>query len=263
MKFLSKKFLWIVFSVAILALAGYLVYRHFYSVLPQSSIENMAEIQIKSSDRVLVFSPHPDDETIATGGAIVKAKNLGAKVEVVLVTDGNRRGLGAERRAEFQKVAEILGLSSSDLVFLNQPEFYLAKKVSAADLSAMLKNQIDNFSPTIIIYPDSSDQNPDHKFIGQTVKNLLPNYQNASGYSYLVHSTFYPRPIGLHEDKFLTPPKRLANGNHNWQKLSLSQSEEDTKFQALSEYKTQLRTPILHELLVAMVRRNELFSRNN
>ena len=40
-----------------------------------------------AQDRLLVFAPHPDDETIATGGLIQGALCAGARVEVLFATD--------------------------------------------------------------------------------------------------------------------------------------------------------------------------------
>ncbi|MGH1365882.1 MAG: PIG-L deacetylase family protein [Calditrichia bacterium] len=40
--------------------------------------------------RILVIAPHPDDETIGAGGAIVQHLEAGATVDVLIVTDGRR-----------------------------------------------------------------------------------------------------------------------------------------------------------------------------
>ena len=46
------------------------------------------EIPIIVPERILVFSPHPDDETISCGGTIYKyGKMLGSEVTVLLVKD--------------------------------------------------------------------------------------------------------------------------------------------------------------------------------
>ncbi len=37
----------------------------------------------------LVFSPHPDDESLGCGGTIIKKKSLGARVKLVHMTDGS------------------------------------------------------------------------------------------------------------------------------------------------------------------------------
>jgi LmbE family N-acetylglucosaminyl deacetylase len=55
----------------------------------------------QSGQRVLVFSPHPDDESIGVGGYIAQSIENGANVEIVLVTNGDFHGSELERYVEF------------------------------------------------------------------------------------------------------------------------------------------------------------------
>lgn len=60
--------------------------------------------------RVLVFSPHPDDETIACGGAIARLTARGHRVGVVFATDGSRSHsavLGIDDDPTPEQLAEI------------------------------------------------------------------------------------------------------------------------------------------------------------
>jgi LmbE family N-acetylglucosaminyl deacetylase len=41
---------------------------------------------------VLVFVPHPDDETIAVGGFIIKSVENNASVKIVTIMNGNWKG---------------------------------------------------------------------------------------------------------------------------------------------------------------------------
>ncbi len=93
-------------------------------------------------DRVLILAPHPDDEGIATGGVIQQALKSGAKVKVVLLTNGENNELsfivykkrpvlrpkellamGEMRFGETLNAAEVLGLSPGDVVSLGYPDF--------------------------------------------------------------------------------------------------------------------------------------------
>ncbi len=92
-------------------------------------------------DRVLFLIPHPDDETLATGGLIQQALARGAEVRVVLVTSGDAFSIIAHRlfprepfapalftrlgrmRMEETRVAlRRLGLPSSQLTFWGYPD---------------------------------------------------------------------------------------------------------------------------------------------
>lgn len=46
--------------------------------------------------RLLVFTPHPDDETLGAGGLIQRVQRLGGQVQVVLMTNGDGYADGVE-----------------------------------------------------------------------------------------------------------------------------------------------------------------------
>jgi len=97
--------------------------------------------EISASDRILVFSPHPDDESLGTGGIIKKAREKNASVEVVMVTTGdamnpedfkkylsstnntNYKGtIGDLRHTEAINAVTSLGLSQNNIIFLGYPD---------------------------------------------------------------------------------------------------------------------------------------------
>jgi LmbE family N-acetylglucosaminyl deacetylase len=97
---------------------------------------------LTKNDRVLVLAPHPDDETIATGGVIQQSVAMGLPVRVVWLTYGDNnetsfiayrprptvsakavRGMGLIRHDEGVAAAGALGLRPDQLTFLGYPDF--------------------------------------------------------------------------------------------------------------------------------------------
>ncbi|MDD5347072.1 MAG: PIG-L family deacetylase [Candidatus Omnitrophica bacterium] len=93
-------------------------------------------------DRVLIMAPHPDDETMGTGGVIQRALKSGARVRVVCYTNGDhnefsfivyekrltfRTGeflhMGEVRRHETIAAMASVGVPAQDVVFLGYPDF--------------------------------------------------------------------------------------------------------------------------------------------
>ena len=93
-------------------------------------------------DRVLILAPHPDDETLCTGGIIQQALALGLPIHVVFLTYGDNNewsfvkyrkkvtvgskavaGMGLVRHGEAVAATGTLGLKPEQLSFLGYPDF--------------------------------------------------------------------------------------------------------------------------------------------
>jgi N-acetylglucosamine malate deacetylase 1 len=250
--------------VAIVALVSGLC---FYNVAvpgvpTQSAIGSLVDVAAPANgQRVLVFSPHPDDETIGIGGYIAQSIRNGADVRIVLVTNGNYRHQEAIRYAEFKKATGILGVPETSLVFLNFSDHSL-QTINQTVLEAVLRIQIDQFHPEIIIYPHPKDYHPDHAAIGKAVTAILESGQyNVTAYEYLVHyELIWPQPRKFAPNLHLLPPKKLTGPGNQWMVFNLTQNIEKQKEEAIFTYQSQLRNQWLHGLLLSSIRENELLA---
>jgi LmbE family N-acetylglucosaminyl deacetylase len=88
----------------------------------------------------IVFSPHPDDETLGCGGTIIKKKRAGADVKIVFMTDGGKSHTGlisekelkAIRAKEGLAASRSLGLNGCDVFFLEFEENTLSERLNSA-----------------------------------------------------------------------------------------------------------------------------------
>ncbi|MDI3529439.1 MAG: N-acetylglucosamine malate deacetylase 2 [Thermoanaerobacter sp.] len=91
--------------------------------------------------RVLVFAPHPDDETLASAGLIQDTMRYGGEVKVVIITNGGsfKRAvienydipfptphdflrLGYDRQKETLSTLKYLGVKEENIIFLGYPD---------------------------------------------------------------------------------------------------------------------------------------------
>jgi len=246
---------------AILALAFY--YLGTNNVMPQSSIYFLDDVKLPDTgQKVLVYTPHPDDESIAAGGYIAESIERGASVKIVLVTDGNKHGLRDKRYLEFKKATSILGVSESNLTFLNYSDGNL-NKADQTKLLSDLEQQMKDFEPDIVVYPNPLDQHPDHSLVGKDVKKILENIETITAYQYLVHYPNFPQPKMFRMDLYLLPAQNAVRFDKEWLRLILTSGAENKKEQAIFSYKTQIRVPVLRSLMLSSIRKNELFSEGN
>jgi len=263
-KFVNKRFLKLeLLTLGILSIIAYILYvADVPPVMAQDAAAALPDVLMpQRGQRVLVFSPHPDDESIGIGGYITQSIENGANVEIVLVTNGDFHDNEQERYAEFKKATQILGVPESNLVFLGFPDGKL-DELDPTVLSLALQSQIEQFNPSIIIYPDVQDANPDHSTIGKAVQKILAaDPQQITSYEYLVHfKLIWPRPRELAPNLDLSPPEQLINADTTWEKVPLSQNIENIKSEAIHTYRSQLENEWLHGLLLSSIRKNELLA---
>ena len=149
-----------------------------------------------STDRIVIIAPHPDDESIATGGLIQAARAAGAAVRVIVLTDGDanvwpqrwiekrwridavaRARWGARRRAEAGEAMRVLGLDAGAAIFLGLPDLGLTDLLMRAEpsVSAALHTQFAAFAPTCVVLPSLGDRHPDHSAANILVRLALPD----------------------------------------------------------------------------------------
>lgn len=253
-----NRLIWGMAAAAILTACMVLAF--VYNTQPQSTFNKMAEVLAPlPEEKILVFVPHPDDESIAVGGFLYTCHEVGAQVEVVLVTDGNRRGKRDIRCQEFKNAVGRLGLEADNLCFWDYPDGRLS-----ADLSALIdqvSEEIASFEPQVVVYSDPADRHSDHAALGQAVEKVLGEENlgaEPTGYAYLVHYKYYPEPSLLNRQHHLRPPKSAAIANQRWEKFSLSPEARKAKHEAICCYSSQLRNPFMKPLFAGLMQDNEL-----
>ena len=108
---------------------------------------------------ILVVAPHPDDAELGMGGAIAKMLDLGWRVGVLDLTDGEPTPFGSLelRAAETQAATEVLGLTWRENLGL--PNRRLQPTLEAR---GQLANVIRRVRPKWLFAPYWEDAHPDH-----------------------------------------------------------------------------------------------------
>lgn len=227
-----------------------------------ASLREIEEMPVpQKGQKVMIFSPHQDDESIGAGGYIATATKNGAEVKIVLVTDGNRRKIAKLRYQEFVKATGILGVKKENLIYLNYPDNGLIQVKDRGIIKKSFKDQIETFSPDFIIGPSSKDAHVDHSISGILLEQSAKE-KNLPLYEYLVHFKKYPSTSGFSPKSYLIPPIGLAS-EENWKSQTLDVGAERIKSRAEAVYKSQLFAPDLQRIFMSFVRKNELFYKAN
>lgn len=137
-----KKWVLLIIASILLVILGTFIYFRAYQNLPEFAVPLLTEAKIpEKGEKVIVFAPHSDDETLGVGGYIAKSIKNGADVIVVLVTNGDGHRFssmeefktiypdavdyiksGYVRQEESKKALEILGVKDENIIFLGFPD---------------------------------------------------------------------------------------------------------------------------------------------
>jgi LmbE family N-acetylglucosaminyl deacetylase len=166
--------------------------------------------------RIIVFAPHPDDETLGCGGTIAKRKSEGFEVIIVLITDGRhifpaKAGIDPNpppeevkriRSEEFNRATTILGVPKENILAFDFEDGTLKKHEK--EVEDRVVEILGKHSPAEMYFPFSRDSNPDHQAANRIIKRVVrraglscTKYQYSITHKYARVGPYYERFIGL------------------------------------------------------------------
>jgi LmbE family N-acetylglucosaminyl deacetylase len=163
------------------------------------------------SDKVLVVAPHPDDESLATGGLLQRIFAQKIPVRIVFATDGEnnpwaqrywekrwkigpdeRARWGRRRREEALDAIRTLGGKPDCARFLNLPDLGTTDLLmhGSPDLSMLIAEEIRDWGPTVALIPTLHDAHPDHSALSVAFSIALDSLGGMPIriWEYLVHT---------------------------------------------------------------------------
>lgn len=154
----------------------------------ESDLIPYAAVTILGKPPILVLAPHPDDEVLGCGGAILAHIEAGHPVDVIIVTDGSKGIPDAElspdaarmmRANEAMAAARILGYGQPE--FWNYPDRGLLSDDDLIDRIAA--SFIGNDYRTVFV-PSPLEIHPDHRHLARPAWRLPGVSSSASIFAF-------------------------------------------------------------------------------
>lgn len=173
---------------------------------------------------VIVIAPHPDDETLGCGGALLRHQHEGDSLHWVIATSMHEEhGATAERiehrRAEIEAVARAYGFAS-----VHRLDFPTTRldTIPAGDLVATLKTVFDAVSPEVVYAPYPGDVHTDHRIVFDTVAACSKWFRQSTVRRILAYETLSETEFGIRPDTAGFRPNVFINiSEHLEQKLAI------------------------------------------
>lgn len=193
--------------------------------------------------KLLVISPHPDDEVLGCGGLIKRIKDEGGQVYVIYLTVGTTKDHSEnggstiqERQKEIERVAKFLKYDDYRIAFLGNNFHLRLDQIPKKDLISEIENganiSLNKTMPTIVTTPQHLDYNQDHNSCTQAVfAATRPMPDELKSLQEIV--------LGFES----VPTADWWSAPHNTNlSVDLTDNDLETKLSALSIYKSQVRS---------------------
>lgn len=205
------------------------------------SVSKIDDLGISSSSRILVFMPHPDDETVFISGLLQKISRTNPNIKVITVTAGEKstlrfgltpdQDLATVRKNELNSALSILGVSDHEV--WSFPDGGIEDSLKSVQAKVM--EEIQHYQPThlVTLEPDGIYGHPDHIAVSEAVtKSCPPTIE-------LLYVTVAPRYILPSARKMAK--KAIIKPLKPEYKMKLSPQESINKIKALRAHQTQFK----------------------
>jgi LmbE family N-acetylglucosaminyl deacetylase len=197
--------------------------------------------------RLLVISPHADDESFGCAGTMARIKDLGGEVYVICVSVGTLKHFdgkeaevtGSTREEEFKSVMKYLNVDDYEFLYRDAESHLRLDVIPRRDLIAQFENQcrlsLEAVQPTMLAIPVSS-YNQDHEAVFRAAFT-------ASRPGVPADKPFQPIVIGYNNTSLFWSLEREKFHPNYYVDIS---DYLENKLTALSMHKSQMRDPIHH-----------------
>lgn len=167
----------------------------------------------KGGPRVVLFSPHPDDECLYGGLPVRLIREAGCEVINVAVTQGSNKARQAARLGELKNACRYLGF---DLVTTRENGLEgINRKTRDGNPAAwaesvlVAESILKQFSPAMIFIPHERDANSTHEGVNLLVMDALRKW--GEGHSCRVVETEFWAPMEKPNVMVEVEPRDLAD----------------------------------------------------
>jgi LmbE family N-acetylglucosaminyl deacetylase len=237
---------------------------------PAEDVSSLKTVKVADKDRienwtgktVLVFTPHPDDDTFMCGGTMKLLAQNGNTVRIVIYTNDNKGSLDLEmtrerlaviRRAEEEAACAVLGIPKENLTWLGYEDGDL-EYANPQRLRGEACRLIKKYCPDAVFTLDPGDEfvrwhKTDHRMAAMITKDafiasewqlyypqhlldegLKPHPVPVAYYYYTTSPNYFVDITSVIEDKVKASNKHVSQFSPSLDKYTPEMSDETYQF---------------------------------
>ncbi|HOF42688.1 MAG TPA: PIG-L family deacetylase [Candidatus Moranbacteria bacterium] len=196
--------------------------------------------------KILIISPHPDDEAFGCGGIIQRCRKSGGEVYVLYLTVGTTRDFSKkekstadQRMQEIKKVASLFGIKGYKIAFIGEKYHLKLDSIPIKDIINEIERgeniSLEKIKPDILLIPPANDYNQDHRIANQaSIAAARPTSGEFKSFQKTVLEYELP-PNAWFLGEICSPPNFY---------IALEDDEFETKLKSLEFYGSQLKSSL-------------------
>lgn len=183
--------------------------------------------------KIMVVSPHPDDESLGAGGYLLKEKKRGNQIFWLNITNVKMEyGYSEERcRTRNQEIDDVKDLFAFDGFYNLELEPAKLDKYEKKYLVEEISKIFTKVKPNIIVVPNATDAHSDHKIVFDAVWACTKAFRYPFVETIMSMQIISETDYGIPDEGFL--PNYFVN----------IEEELDKKIDILKIYKSELIAP--------------------
>ena len=180
-------------------------------------------------NKVLVISPHPDDETLGCGGTLIRHKKEGDEIHWLIMTNVNssEKKIHSVKEKEIEEVSKAYNFDST-----SRTKFLTSELDSAPrkEIIQVISKVFKEIQPNFLYLPFKNDIHSDHSIVFDAAASCTKSFR----YPYVKKVMIYET---ISETEFSIRPEREQFKPNLWIDIS---DYIDEKIEMMSLYKSEI-----------------------
>ena len=180
-------------------------------------------------NKVLVISPHPDDETLGCGGTLIRHKKEGDEIHWLIMTNVNssEKKIHSVKEKEIEEVSKAYNFDST-----SRTKFLTSELDSAPrkEIIQVISKVFEEIQPNFLYLPFNNDIHSDHSIVFDAAASCTKSFR----YPYVKKVMIYET---ISETEFSIRPDREQFKPNLWIDIS---DYIDEKIEIMSLYESEI-----------------------
>ena len=151
-------------------------------------------------NKVLVISPHPDDETLGCGGTLIRHKKEGDEIHWLIMTNVNssEKKIHSVKEKEIEEVSKAYNFDST-----SRTKFLTSELDSAPrkEIIQVISKVFEEIQPNYLYLPFKNDIHSDHSIVFDAAASCTKSFRYPYVKKVMIYETISETEFSIRPDK--------------------------------------------------------------